>query len=112
MGAFSTVLYSNFRACNRLAIFRSSTGAMDPACMTIAGIDSSDDEAEAHHTLDVEVPDCEGIPRRRWNTHCVALFNDAGLHVGDGTCHSVSSDLVLGANWRHSRCCSHSPESL
>ena len=66
--------------------------------MLIHGVDSSDDEAEAQHTLDVEVPDCEGIPRRQWNTQCVALFNDDGLHVGDGTCHSVSSDLVLGAD--------------
>ena len=27
----------------------------------------------------------------------VTLYNDEGLLVGEGTCHSVNSDLVLGA---------------
>ena len=29
---------------------------------------------------------------------CITLYNNVGTLVGEGTCHSVKSDLVLGAN--------------
>ena len=45
-----------------------------------------------------EIPNCEGNPWRMWNTKCVTLYNAEGKLVGEGTCHSVNSDLVLGAN--------------
>lgn len=76
----------------------SSTGAMDSAVIPFAGSDSSDDDVEVQQSMNVEIPEWEGIPRRLWNTKCVTLYNEDGLHVGDGTCHSVSSDLVLDAN--------------
>nr|PNR26858.1 hypothetical protein PHYPA_030339 [Physcomitrium patens] len=44
------------------------------------------------------VPECEGLPLRLWITKCVTLYNAHGKLVGEGTCHSVNSDLVLGAN--------------
>ena len=61
-------------------------------------MDSSDDEFQALKSMNVGVPECEGFPRRMWNTKCVTLYNDDGELVGEGTCHSVNSDLVLGAN--------------
>ena len=48
--------------------------------------------------MSVDVPDCEGIPRRMWNTKCVKLYNVDGVLVGEGTIHSVDSELVLGAS--------------
>ena len=57
-------------------------------------MDSSDDEFQALESMNVGVPECEGLPRQMWNTKCVTLYNDDG----EGTCHSVNSDLVLGAN--------------
>ena len=48
--------------------------------------------------MNVGVPECEGLPCRMWNTKYVTLYNDDGELVGEGTYHSVNSDLVLGAN--------------
>ena len=45
-----------------------------------------------------EIPNCEGLPRQMWNTKCVILYDTEGKLVGKGMCHSVNSDLVLGAN--------------
>ena len=61
-------------------------------------MDSSDDEFQALESMNVGVPECEGLPRRMWNTKYVTLYNDDGELVGEGTCHSMNSDLVLGAN--------------
>ena len=61
-------------------------------------MDSSDDEFQALENMNIGVPECEGLRRRMWNTKCVTLYNDDGELVGEGTCHSVNSDLVLGAN--------------
>ena len=60
--------------------------------------DSSEDEVQNVESVSVEVPDCEGLPRRLWNTKCVTLFNEEGRLVGEGMCHSVKLDLVVGAN--------------
>ena len=48
--------------------------------------------------MSVDVPNYEGIPRWIWNTKCVKLYNVDGVLVGDGTIHSVDSELVLGAS--------------
>ena len=60
--------------------------------------DSSEDEVENVESVSVEIPECEGLPRRLWNTKCVTLYNEEGKLVGEGMCHSVKSDLVVGAN--------------
>ena len=59
---------------------------------------SSEDEFQNVEAMNVGVPECEGLPRRLWNTRVVTLYNEAGVLVGEGVCHSVNSDLVLGAN--------------
>ena len=62
-------------------------------------MDSFDDEFQARlESMNVGVPECEGLSRRMWNTKCVTLYNDDGELVGEGTCHSVNSDLVLGVD--------------
>ena len=61
-------------------------------------MDSSDDEFQALENMNVGVSECEGLPRQMWNTKYVTLYNDDGELIGEGTCHSVNSDLVLGAN--------------
>ena len=60
--------------------------------------DSSEDEFQDLDAMNAGIPECEGLPRKMWNTMAVTLYNEAGLLVGTGTCHSVSSDFVLGAN--------------
>ena len=60
--------------------------------------DSSEDEVEDLESVSVEIPECEGLPRQLWNTKCVILYNEEGKLVGEGMCHSVKSDLVVGAN--------------
>ena len=60
--------------------------------------DSSEDEVENVESVSVEIPECEGLPRRLWNTKCVTLYNEEGRLVGEGMCHSVKSDLVVGAS--------------
>ena len=60
--------------------------------------DSLEDEVADVESVSVEIPECEGLPRRLWNTKCVTLYNEGGKLVGEGMCHSVKSDLVVGAN--------------
>ena len=60
--------------------------------------DSSKDEVDNVESVSVEIPESEGLPRRLWNTKCVILYNEGGKLVGEGMCHSVKSDLVVGAN--------------
>jgi len=42
--------------------------------------------------------ECEGIPHPMWNTKFVTLYNVEGVLVGQGTCHNLNSELVLGAH--------------
>ena len=58
----------------------------------------SDNDFPVVEEVNVSVPECEGIPRHLWSTRCVTLYNEEDVLVGEGTCHSVNSDLVLGAN--------------
>ena len=72
-------------------------GAMSVSGMPLEAVDDSEDKFEVLEGMHVGIPECECLPRRLWNTKCVTLYNDEGLLVGEGTCHSVNSDLVLGA---------------
>ena len=72
-------------------------GAMSVTGMPLEAFDDSDDEFGVLEEMNVGIPECEGLPRRLWNTKCITLYNDEGLLVGEGTSHSVNSDLVLGA---------------
>ena len=81
--------------------------------------DSSEDEVEDLESVSVEIPECEGLPRRLWNTKCVTLYNEEGKHDGEGMYHSVKSDLAVGANGPLSDshvaihiCRSHSEEDI
>ena len=60
-------------------------------------MDNSDDEFGVLEGMNIDIPECEGLPCWLWNTKCVTLYNEEGVLVGEGTCHSVNSDLVLGA---------------
>ena len=60
--------------------------------------DSSEDEVENVESVSVEIPECEGLLRWLWNTKCMTLVNEEGKLVGEGMCHSVKSDLVVGTN--------------
>ena len=71
-------------------------GTMSDIGMPFEAYNDSDDEVGVLEEMNVGIPECEGLPCRLWNTKCVTLYND-GLLVGEGTCHSVNSDLVLGA---------------
>ena len=62
------------------------------------GMADSSDEMQDVESMRNEIPNCEGLPRRMWNTKCVTFYNAEGKLLGEGTCHSVNSDLVLGAN--------------
>ena len=72
-------------------------GTMSVTSMPLEAFDDSDDEFGVLEEMNVDIPECEGLPRQLWNTKCVTLYNDEGLLVGEGTCHSVNLDLVLGA---------------
>ena len=72
-------------------------GAMSVSGMPLEALDNSEDEFGVLEGMHVGIPECEGLPRRLWNTKCVTLYNDEGLLVGEGTCHSVNSNLVLSA---------------
>ena len=50
------------------------------------------------HPLPEGVAQCEGIPRKSWMTKCVVLKNEAGVVVGKGICHNVSSDLIIDSD--------------
>ena len=60
-------------------------------------MDNSDNEFGVLEGMNIDIPEYEGFPRRLWNTKCITLYNEEGVLVGEGTCHSVNSDLVLGA---------------
>ena len=60
-------------------------------------MDDSDEEFGVLEGMNVGIPECEGLPRRLWNTKCVTLYNEEGVLIGKGTCHSMNSNLVLGA---------------
>ena len=60
-------------------------------------MDNSDNEFGVLEGMNISIPECEGLPRRLWNTKCIMLYNEEGVLVGEGTCHSMNSDLVLGA---------------
>ena len=49
-------------------------------------------------TLPKGVAQCESIPRKSWMTKCVVLKNEAGMVVGKGIYHNVSSDLVINSD--------------
>ena len=72
-------------------------GTMSDTDMPLEAYNNFDDEVGVLEEMNVGIPECEGLPRRLWNTKCITLYNDEGLLVGEGTCHSVNSDLVLGA---------------
>ena len=50
------------------------------------------------HPLPEGVAQCEGISRKSWITKCVVLKNEAGVVVGKGICHNVSSDLIIDSD--------------
>ena len=60
-------------------------------------MDNSNDELGVLEGMNINILECKGFPRRLWNTKCVTFYNEEGILVGEGTCHSVNSDLVLGA---------------
>ena len=60
-------------------------------------MDNSDDEFRVLEGMNIGIPKCKGLPCQFWNMKCITLYNKEGVLVGEGTCHSVNSDLVLGA---------------
>ena len=72
-------------------------GTMSDTGMSFEAYDNSDDEVGVLEEMNVDIPECEGLPRRLWNMKCVTFYNDEKILVGEGTCHSVNSNLVLGA---------------
>ena len=46
---------------------------------------------------DEDILECKGVPRHLWTTKCVSLHNNDGIALGEGICHSVKSDLVVGS---------------
>ena len=71
--------------------------SMSDTGMPFEAYNDSNDEVGVLKEMNVGIPECEGLPRRLWNTKCITFYNDEGLLVREGTCHSVNSDLVLGA---------------
>lgn len=56
---------------------------------------------------EVEVPElvlpdrlkeCPGLPRYKWNTKFVTLFNDEGGIVAEGICQSIGSEFLLDSD--------------
>ena len=60
--------------------------------------DSSEDEVHNLESMSVGISNCEGLPQQLWNTKCVTFYNKQGRLIGEGMCHSVKSNLVVGAN--------------
>ena len=56
-------------------------GAMSVSCMPLEAVDNSEDEFEVLKGMHVGIPECEGLPRRLWNTKCATLYNDEELLV-------------------------------
>ena len=46
---------------------------------------------------DRDILECEDVPRHLWTTKCVSLHDTNGIALGEGICHSVKSDLVVGS---------------
>ena len=65
--------------------------------MSLEVMDNSDDKFGVLEGMNIGIPECEGLPRWLWNTKCVTLYNEKGVLVGEGICHSMNSNLVLGA---------------
>jgi hypothetical protein len=58
----------------------------------------SDMEDKVQELLsDRDIPECKVMSCHLWTTKCVSLDNDNGIAVGEGICHSVKSDLVVGS---------------
>ena len=72
-------------------------GAINSFAIKMDMADSSD-EMQDVDSMSNEIPNYKGLPRQMWNTKCKTLYNIEGKLVGEGMCHSVNSDLVLGAN--------------
>jgi hypothetical protein len=36
------------------------------------------------------------VPRHLWTTKCISLYNNSGVAVAKGICHSISSNLIIG----------------
>ena len=66
--------------------------------MQVDMADSSENEVDNVKSVSVEIPEYEGLPRQLWNTKQMTLYNEEGKLVWEGMCHSVKSDLVVGAN--------------
>ena len=61
---------------------------------------SGDECVELHRQSSIMIEpivQCEGLPRRLWNTKSVTLMNDMGLEVAKGLCQSVNCDMISGA---------------
>ena len=60
--------------------------------------DASKDKVQDLESMNVGIPNCEGLPQRLWNRKCVTLYDEQGRLVGKDMCHSVKSNLMVGAN--------------
>jgi len=58
------------------------------------------DDGEKENTLlqEIDIPICDGIPRRLWCTKLVVLLNATKEPMAEGICHSVRSKHVMGNN--------------
>ena len=65
--------------------------------MPLEVMENSDNKFRVLEGMNIGIPECEGLLRRLWNTKCVTFYNEEGVLLGEGTCHNVNSDLVLGA---------------
>ena len=65
--------------------------------MPLEVMDNSDDQFGVLEGMNIGILECEGLLRRLWITKYVTLYNEEGVLVGEDTCHSVNTDLVLGA---------------
>ena len=89
----------SFRAEFRCIFFFCCSGVMNSVADQESMMDFLDDEVQVLQQMRVDVLDCEGIPCWIWNKKCVKLYNvDFGVLIGEGTIHSVDSELVLGAS--------------
>ncbi len=48
--------------------------------------------------MNVYVLECEGFPHHLWVIKCMTLYNNKVVLVGEGTCHSVNFNFVLGTS--------------
>ena len=71
----------------------SSSGTI--LCRNDSVSDVEEDNQEV--IFDRDIPECNGVPHHLWTTKCVSLHNNDGIAVGEGICHSVKSNLVVGS---------------